>query len=323
MAFQELDQPIRGIIPPVVIPLAGPDQLDEPALERLVDYLVAGGVHGLFILGSCGEGPSVSHRVRRQLVDRTCALVDGRVPVLVGITDTCYAESLSLAGHAADAGADAVVLSAPYYYPIEQSDLLAYVQRLAREVPLPVTLYNIPSLTRTSFELATVRRLMDEPSIVGMKDSSGDLAYFQKIRELSRERDDWSLLVGQEHLLAQALERGADGGVCGGANVWPNLFVQIYESVLATSETAIAEQGDVLPHLVDQADRLAGIYQLGGGPISASSVIKGLKAALAALGICSDEVAQPLQRTSPAERSQIESILRELGFAAMLAAQQA
>ena len=103
-------------------------------------------------------------------------------------------------------------------------------------MPLPVTLYNMPSLTRTSFELATVRRLLDEPSIVGMKDSSGDLAYFEKVRELSRERDDWSLLVGQEHLLAQALERGADGGVCGGANVWPQLFVQIYEAALATAK---------------------------------------------------------------------------------------
>jgi len=323
MAFQELSQPIRGIIPPVVTPLAGPDELDVAALERLVDYLIAGGVHGLFILGSTGEGPSLSHRVRRQLIDRTCVHVDGRIPVLVGITDPCYAESLLLSAHAAEAGADAVVLSAPYYFPIDQADLVAYVQRLAREVPLPVTLYNMPSLTRTSFELASLRRLMDEPSIVGMKDSSGDLVYFQKMRDLSRERDDWSLLIGQEHLLTQALELGADGGVCGGANVWPQLFVQIYEASLATTDTAIAEQGDVLPHLVDQADRLARIYQLGSGPISAPSVIKGLKAALATLGILRNEVAQPLQPLSSAERRQVEAILRELGFQPALAGQQA
>ena len=117
------------------------------------NYLVAGGVHGLFILGSCGEGPSLSHRVRRQLIDRTCAHVDGRIPVLVGITDTVLCRVAALAEHAADAGADAVVLSAPYYFPIDQADLVAYVQRLAREVPLPVTLYNMPALTRMSFEL--------------------------------------------------------------------------------------------------------------------------------------------------------------------------
>jgi dihydrodipicolinate synthase/N-acetylneuraminate lyase len=321
MAFQELGQPIRGIIPPVVTPLSGPDTLDEPGLERLIDYLVAGGVHGLFLLGSCGEGPSVSHRVRRELIERTCAQIAGRIPILVGITDPCYAESMRLAEDAAEAGADAVVVSAPYYYPIEQSDLVAYVLRLAREVPLPVTLYNMPSLTRTSFELQSVRQLLDEPAIVGMKDSSGDLVYFQKLRDLARQRDDWSLLVGQEHLLAQAIELGADGGVCGGANVWPQLFVQLYEAALATTETSIAEQGDVMPQLVDQADRLGKIYQVGSGAITAPSVIKGLKAALAALGIIQAEVAQPLQPLAAAEREHIAKILVELGFEPAVAAQ--
>ncbi len=321
MSFRELSQPIRGIVPPMVTPLAGPDRLDEAALERLVDHLFAGGVHGLFLLGSCGEGPSMSHRVRRELIDRTCAQVDGRMPVLVGITDPCYAESVRLAEHAADAGADAVVLSAPFYYPIGQEDLAAYVERLASEVPLPVTLYNMPSLTKTSFELPTIQRLMDVSSIIGIKDSSGDLVYFQKLRELTRARQDWSLLVGPEELLVQALELGADGGVSGGANVWPQLFVQIYEATLATTETSIAEQGDVLPYLVDQADRLAQIYRIGAETISAPSVIKGLKSALAALAITGDEVAEPLRRHSCVERKKIEAILRELGLTAKVAPQ--
>jgi 2-dehydro-3-deoxy-D-pentonate aldolase len=323
MTFQELSQPIRGIVPPVVTPLAGPDQLDGPALERLINYMISGGVHGLFLLGSCGEGPSLSHRLRRELIDRACAFVDRRVPVLVGITDPCYAESMHLARHAADAGADAVVLSAPYYYPMEQAELVAYAQRIAHQSPLPVTLYNIPSLTRTSFELDSIRRLMDERSVVGLKDSSGDMTYFQTIRELTHQRDDWSLLIGQEHLLAEALALGADGGVCGGANVWPQLFVQIYEASLATTDTTNAEQGDVLPHLEDRADRLAQIYRIGSAPITAPSVIKGLKAALAALAITSDEVAEPLQPLTAADKRHIESVLRELDFHAALAAQPA
>jgi dihydrodipicolinate synthase/N-acetylneuraminate lyase len=166
-----------------------------------------------------------------------------------------------------------------------------------------------------------VRQLLDEPAIVGMKDSSGDLVYFQKLRDLARQRDDWSLLVGQEHLLAQAIELGADGGVCGGANVWPQLFVQLYEAALATTETSIAEQGDVMPQLVDQADRLGKIYQVGSGAITAPSVIKGLKAALAALGIIQAEVAQPLQPLAAAEREHIAKILVELGFEPAVAAQ--
>jgi 4-hydroxy-tetrahydrodipicolinate synthase len=318
MTLRESAKSLRGIVPPVVTPLAGPDQLDEAALERLVEYLIAGGVHGLFILGSTGEGPSISHRVRRQLIDGTCARVAGRVPVLVGITDTCYAESLLLAQHAADAGADAVVLSAPYYFPIEQADLIAYAQRLARESPLPVTLYNMPALTRTCFEAVTVERLMDEPAIVGIKDSSGDLDYMRMILDLARQRDDWSVLVGQEHLLVQALELGADGGVCGGANVWPQLFVQIYEAASATTESARAERREALPRLVAQAERLGEIYHLGSGSVTSPSVIKGLKAALAALQICRDEVAQPLQPLSSTERRRIEILLHELGFQPLL-----
>jgi 4-hydroxy-tetrahydrodipicolinate synthase len=314
MAFRELDRPIRGIIPPVVTPLAGPDRLDETGLERLLEHLIGGGVHGLFILGSCGEGPSLSHRLRRELVERTCTIVEDRLPVLVGITDTCYAESLRLAQHAADAGADAVVLSAPYYFPIEQAELVAYLQRLASDSPLPVTLYNMPSLTGVNFALESVQQLIDVPAIVGIKDSSGDLDYFRDLRTLARQRDDWSVLIGQEHLLTQALELGADGGVCGGANVWPQAFVQLYEATLATTETTIAEQGDVLPHLVDQADRLAQIYRVAGEAITAPSVINGLKAALAAMGITTADVAEPLQPLSAADQRHVESILGELGL---------
>jgi len=314
MSFRELAQPLRGIIPPMVTPLAGHNQLDEAGLERLVEHMIAGGVHGLFILGSCGEGPSLSARLRRQLIDRTCQCVDSRMPVLVGVTDPCYDESLSLASYAADAGADAVVISAPYYFPINQSDLLAHFQRFAQESPLPVTLYNMPALTRMSFEPETVERLAEEESIVGIKDSSGDLDYFQRIERLRQRRPDWTFLIGQEHLLAPAIERGADGGVCGGANVWPQVFVQIYDAALASFDTTIAEERDVLPHLVDQADRLARIYQLGSQPITASSVIRGLKSALAALGICSDAVALPLQSLSATEFRQIAAVLRELGL---------
>jgi 4-hydroxy-tetrahydrodipicolinate synthase len=296
----------------MVTPLAAPDQLDEPGLERLVEHMIAGGVHGLFLLGTCGEGPSLSYRLRRQLIDRACAQVDRRVPVLVSITDTSYVESVALARYAADAGADAVVLAPPFYLPLTQAELLDYVLRLVGELPLPLVLYNVPALTKLNFEPPTVRRLMDEESIVGLKDSSGDLAYFQTIRHLSRERPDWTLLMGPEHLLSRALELGGDGGVSGGANVWPQLFVQMYDATIATSDSAIAEQIDVVHHLVDQVDRLGQIYRL--GPPSPSSVIKGLKCALSVLGICGDLVAEPLGQCSPAERQHVENVIRSLGL---------
>lgn len=305
MTFHELAQPLRGIIVPMVTPLSAPDELDGAGLERLIEHLVSGGVHGLFILGTCGEGPSVSHRLRRQLVTQVCRQVDGRIPVLVAITDSAYADSLNLAGYAAEAGADAVVLAPPYYYPLAQSELLEYVQRIAREVPIPLVLYNMPSLTKVSFEPPTVRRLMDEKTIAGVKDSSGDLDYFAEIREITRERSDWTLLIGPEHLLTESIRLGGDGGISGGANVWPQLFVQIYEA-------ATAGQDETVAALVDKSNCLGRIYQTGRVPVS--SAIKGLKTALSVLGICSGAVAEPFGRPSAEAVRQIESIVRSLGI---------
>jgi len=310
--IRELAQPLRGIIPPLVTPLASHDQLDEPGLERLVEHVLAGGVHGLFLLGTCGEGTSLSYPLRRQFVERVTAQVDGRVPVLVSITDTSYAESLAMARHAAEAGADAVVLAPPYYFPLPQADLLQYVLRLNAELPLPLVLYNMPSLTKIAYEPTTVHRLMQEESIVGLKDSSGDLAYLQTIRQLTCERPDWTILVGPEHLLARAIDLGADGGVSGGANIWPQLFVQIYEAATLASDTAMTDQQEILHHLVDRADDLGQIYRL--GSVTAGSVVKGLKSALSILGICNETLAEPLGPCTPSERARIEQILRSIGL---------
>src|SRR5215831_1347770 len=114
--------PLTGIIPPMVTPLLGRDELDAPGLERLIEHIVAGAVNGLFILGTTGEGPSLSYRLRRELIDRVCRQVKHRVPVLVGITDTAFVESVNVARHAAETGADAVVVAPPYYMPEGQPE---------------------------------------------------------------------------------------------------------------------------------------------------------------------------------------------------------
>lgn len=119
-----LETPLRGIIPPMIAPLSSPDTLDVEGTERLTEHLIAGGVHGIFVLGSTGEGPSLSAEIQRQWIETTVAKAAGRVPILVGITDTCFADSLSLAKVAADLGADAVVASAPCYFNIGRQNCL-------------------------------------------------------------------------------------------------------------------------------------------------------------------------------------------------------
>ncbi|HUT92150.1 MAG TPA: dihydrodipicolinate synthase family protein [Thermoguttaceae bacterium] len=298
-----LPRPLRGIVPPMVTPLAERDALDVPGLERLVEHILAAGPAGLFILGTTGEGPSLSYRLRHELIDRVAEQVAGRVPLLVGITDTASVEAVEVADYAADAGAQAVVLAPPPYFRVGQDDLVEYVRHMAAELPLPVFLYNMPSCTKLAFEPETVRRLMEVPNVVGLKDSSGDMIYFHRIRELVAERPDFSLLLGPEELLAEAVLLGAHGGVSGGANLCPQLYVDLYRA-------AAAGQVDRAAGLHAKVIRISeSIYTV---DPHGSGVIKGLKCALSCLGICSDLPAEPLQPFADAQRKLIVERLEEL-----------
>jgi 4-hydroxy-tetrahydrodipicolinate synthase len=288
----------------MVTPLAARDALDVAGLERLIEHILQGGVQGLFILGTTGEAPSLGYRLRRELIDRTCRQVAGRVPVLVGITDTAFVESVALARHAAAAGAQAVVAAPPYYFPAGQPELVEYIERLTPELPLPLFLYNMPAMTKVIFEPATVRRLLGQRQIVGVKDSSGDLAYFDELLTIARGRPDWSVLIGPEHLTAEAVRRGGHGGVNGGANLHPRLFVELYEAACRGDPQRVAQ-------LQEQVERLGRIYQVGR---HASAVIKGLKCALALLGLCDDFPAEPFNRFQSPQRQQVQQLLEELGL---------
>jgi 4-hydroxy-tetrahydrodipicolinate synthase len=298
-----LPKPLCGIIPPLVTPLKDRDTLDHPGIERLVEHVLAGGVHGLFLLGTTGEAPSLSIRLRREFVEHVCRLVAGRVPVLVGITDTSMVESLNLAGFAAESGAQAVVLSAPHYFPAGQPELIEYLDGITAKLPLPVFLYNMPSHTKITFGLELLRRAIEIPKVVGLKDSSGKMLYFNQVLRLRRVRPDWSLLIGPEELLGESVLMGGDGGVSGGANLWPRLYVDVYEA-------AAARDVERLLALQDRVMRISEtIYAVGK---HSSAVIKGIKCALSCMGICDDYMADPFRRFQPTERAQIERYVAEL-----------
>lgn len=294
----------QGIIPPMITPLTGRDELDVAGLERIVERLVEGRVSGIFVLGTTGEAPSLSYRLRRELVERTCDLVGGRVPVLVGITDTSLVESVHLAREAADAGADALVTSAPFYFPADPPELREYLEELLPELPLPLLLYNMPALTKTSFSREVMGWAMEQGGIVGLKDSSGDLVYFKRMQRLAaKNRPDWSLLVGPEELLAETVLLGAHGGVSGGANLHPRLYVDLYEA---------ARVGDIEATRMLSARVLSlaeSIYTVGR---HGSAGIKGIKCALSILGVCDDFMAAPFHRFEEAERRVVQQHLADL-----------
>ncbi|MCU0707010.1 MAG: dihydrodipicolinate synthase family protein [Pirellula sp.] len=290
-----------GVIPPIVTPMVARDQLDFAGLERLIEHVLAAGVQGIFVLGTTGEAPSLSYALRREVIAETIRIVASRVPVLVGITDTAFVESVRLAKHAANCGADALVLSTPYYFPAGQTELKYYVDELMMQLPLPVMLYNIPSLTKVSFEIDTLEYLCRHNQIVGLKDSSGDLEYFSRALELKKRRPDWSILIGPEALLAQSLVLGGDGGVAGGANLCPRWFVELFHAV-RSGNTPWEE-------LQNKIERLQAIYDIGK---YTSRFIKGTKCGLSLMAICDDFMADPFHRFRPDDRARVAAILREL-----------
>jgi dihydrodipicolinate synthase/N-acetylneuraminate lyase len=300
-----LPAPLTGIFPPIVTPLGDRDTLDVEAFERLIEHVLAGGVHGLFLLGTTGEGPGLSQRLRGEVVERGCRQVAGRVPVLVGVTDTSFAESDRLADLAGSNGAQAVVLAPPPYFAASQMELVGYVERFTLGVSLPTFVYHIPSLTKVAIEPETVRRLLDIPRVAGLKDSGRDMHYLHAVRLIAAERHDFSVLVGPEELLAEAVLLGAHGGMCGGANMAPRLYVDLYHA---------ARAGD-LPRLRELHERVilisSAIYTVSD---SESSYLRGLKCALSCLGLCSDVMAEPFQPFSEAERNTIRERLLGLGL---------
>lgn len=299
-----LKKPFTGVIPPMVTPLLENKTLDIEGVERLVEHILAGGVHGLFLLGTTGEAPNLDYAVCHELVKVTCRCVAGRVPILVGVTDTVLNESLRLAKTAADAGAAAVVAAPPYYFAPGQPELVDYYNRLADNLPLPLFLYNMPSHTKVMIEPKSVLQLAENSNIVGLKDSSANIVYFNSVAHLLRQRRDFSILIGPEEALGEVVLMGAHGGIAGGANLFPALFVDIYQAAAAADVSRVRQLQERIMQISTT------LYSVGRHK---SSFLKGVKCSLSLMGICHDFMAEPFDQFHPTERSIIRDALKALG----------
>ncbi|MCR8668264.1 dihydrodipicolinate synthase family protein [Aestuariibaculum sp. M13] len=294
---------VKGIVPPMVTPLLSDNlSLDVESVHRLLEHLIAGGVHGVFILGTTGESTSLSYRTRELLINETCRIVNGRIPVFVGITDTAIEESLHLADVAYKAGATAVVAAPPFYYGLGQEELYKYYWALASQLPLPLFLYNMPSHTKVNIDRGTVLRLAEHPNIIGLKDSSANTVYYQSLCYVLKDKEDFSLLVGPEEITSETILMGGSGGVNGGANMFPKLYVELYNATIARDFDRIR----VLQNLV--MDVATKIYTIGS---YGSSYLKGLKSALSVLGLIQPYIAPPFNTFEEKEMTQVvESVNR-------------
>lgn len=298
---------LTGVIPPLITPLIDNNTLDVEGLERLFEHVLKGGVHGVFILGTTGEAASLSLDLSVQMIQESSRILQGRVPLLIGISDSSFTNSVYLSEVAHEAKADAVVSTPPFYFTLSQDELLKYYQTLLSYLNLPLYLYNMPVNTNINFEPKTIKSIAEHPLVVGFKDSSGNATYLQKVMYEMRNHKDFSVFVGPEEMTAEMILLGADGGVNGGANIFPQLYVSLYN---AAKSNNIDEVKRLQTKVMGVSSSIYAISE------ESSSYLKGVKGSLGILNICSDFIAQPYTGFTGSEKEKlgryIQDVLRDI-----------
>jgi dihydrodipicolinate synthase/N-acetylneuraminate lyase len=296
--------PLKGIIPPIVTPLLSNNEIDGEGLKKLIEHLILGGVHGIFLLGTTGEAPNLSYKVRKEFIIMACQLINKRVPVMVGITDTCMEGSLDIANTSKEAGADALVIAPPYYVPMDQIEMVEYLETIVPQLPLPFVIYNMPSCTKMHMSVETIKKAK-ELGAIGIKDSSGNMAYLYALIEAFKDSPEFSIIAGAELFMPDMIFHGGHGAVAGGANIFPRLFVDLYNASVAKDMKKVAELRKTIIMIEKK------IYNVGQ---YSSKHIKKIKSALSALGICNDYVAQPFRKFNEAEKNQIKENIKSFNL---------
>ena len=221
---------LEGIFTPLLVPLDDRGEINEPELRRFVSWLIDRGVHGLYPNGSTGEFTRLTAEERRLVVQVVVSEAGGRVPVLAGAAEANVKETLAACEAYAGMGVRAVAIVAPFYYRLTPESVYAYFAEIARHSPIDLTLYNIPMFA-SPIDVPTIRRLADQfPRVIGIKDSSGDLAFMMRMISAVRpNRPDFTFLTGWEAVLAPMLMIGCDGGTHASSNAVPEITRRIYD----------------------------------------------------------------------------------------------
>jgi len=289
----------EGVITALVTPFRG-DQLDEEALRRLVERQIEAGVDGLAPCGSTGESATLSHAEHQRVVEVVVDAAGGRVVVLAGTGSNSTREAIELTRHAREAGANGALLISPYYNKPTQEGIYAHFAEIARQTSFPLVVYNIPGRTASNVLPTTLARLADLEHVVGVKESSGDLAQISSVVALCP--DDFCVLSGDDALTLPLLAVGGDGVISTTANVAPAAMVDLVRSFRSGDPARSLEVHQRLLPLFD-----ALFCETNPIPV---------KAALSSLGLVSDEIRLPLTPLGEAHRERLRVVLKEMGISA-------
>ena len=272
-----------GVVVPMVTPLRTDLSIDLDAVSTLVNHLIDGGCHP-FVLGTTGESSSITFESKVALVKKTVEVAKGKATIYAGISGNSFEESLDQAKVYTDLGVDVLVAHVPYYYPLSQNHILNYFEQLASAVSLPLIVYNMPMTTNMSIDLDIADTLSKHPNIVGYKESERGEERMAKAIGLWKDREDFSYLLGWAAKSYEGMLQGADGLVPSTGNLTPQLYSNIYESVLSGNNEAAQKAQE-------KSDAISKVYQENQMLCNAIPILKFL---LANYNLCTKEVLLPM-----------------------------
>jgi dihydrodipicolinate synthase/N-acetylneuraminate lyase len=290
-----------GLIPPMLSPLLPDDSVDEKSLHRLVEHILTGGGTGIFALGSSGEGPLLSLDQRRTIVKSAVEAIRGRGPLLVGIEECSVRKVRDVMSALNLPGVDAFVITLPFYGGVSDARLqLSFFRSVADEAPRPLVLYNIPAAVHAVLEPETLFELSKHPNIIGVKDSYGDMARFQRLLRLCGQ-GDFAIFQGTQPVAGLSLLAGANGLVPGLANLAPSWFAEMIDAAhLQQVEKVLDIQG-----------RIVTLWTL---QTHSNHWLSCLKTAANLLGLCGPTASAPLPTLSEDEIARVKGVLEQTGL---------
>ena len=291
-----------GVVVALITPLKSDGRIDQKGLETIISHCLAGGVHGIFVLGTTGEGPCFVQNDRSKIIRTARKFTGEDTPLYVGVMDTSTERVKENIKIAEDNGADILVVTPPYYLSSNtQEEIVRHVELSARYASVPVMVYNIPRCTHTNIDLSTVKEIMEIDNVIGLKDSSGDWEQFQKEVFLKDKNNSFRILIGAEELFGVGMLMGADGCVTGIGNYLPELLV----SLCKEAKRGNAEKIKKLQHKVT---RLRTISLVG------DFWLAGLKYTCSVLGLCEEYLSLPFQTLTKFQKLSVRNILKEEGL---------
>jgi 4-hydroxy-tetrahydrodipicolinate synthase len=292
---------LRGTMAALITPFEDDLSLDAAGLPSVVKHVIDGGATGVMTTGGTGEFPSLTRDERALITEITVKAAANRLPVIAGTAACSTGEVIALSHDARDAGADAVIVTAPYYFPLPEAALYEHYASIARDAGLPLVVYNSPLYTGNNLSPDLLVRLLELPGIIGIKQSNADLGQLMEI--LSRAPKGRSICTGIDSQYYAALAIGANGIYSTGAMVLPNRYSELYDFVQqGRHDEARALQLALQP--------LNQFFEYDPGYVAPC------KEALRLLGCPAGPVRKPLPELNNEQRAGIRKALVELGAVA-------